>query len=113
MSLKLINFTKSLIVKKSITPTDDGAIEVLKKKLSSLGFKNTELTFSSKKHEKVLNLFSILKSSKKNSRTLCFAGHTDVVPPGDLKTWKYDPFIGKVTINKIYGRGASDMKGAI
>ena len=85
----------------------------IKKKLFKLGFKNTELLFESKKHEKVLNLFSILKNSKKNSRTLCFAGHTDVVPPGDLKAWKYDPFIGKVTKNKIYGRGSSDMKGAI
>ena len=90
-----------------------GRLNLLKKKLLKLGFKNTELLFESKKHEKVLNLFSILKNSKKNSRTLCFAGHTDVVPPGDLKAWKYDPFIGKTTKDKIYGRGSSDMKGAI
>ena len=113
MKTKLINFTRTLIEKKSVTPVDDGAIKLLKKKLSSLGFKNTELLFESKKHEKVLNLFSILKSSNKNNRTLCFAGHTDVVPPGDLNSWKYDPFIGKITKEKIYGRGASDMKGAI
>ena len=113
MKTKLINFTKSLIEKKSVTPVDDGAIKLLKKKLLKLGFKNTELLFESKKHEKVLNLFSILQNSKKNSRTLCFAGHTDVVPPGDLQAWKYDPFIGKVTKDKIYGRGSSDMKGAI
>ena len=102
MKTKLINFTRTLIEKKSVTPVDDGAINLLKKKLSSLGFKNTELLFKSKKHEKVLNLFSILKSSNKNNRTLCFAGHTDVVPPGDLKSWKYDPFIGKVTKEKRY-----------
>ena len=113
MNTKLINLTKSLIKKKSVTPIDAGAINVLKKKLSSLGFKNTELLFQSKKHEKVLNLFAIRKSNSKTGITLCFAGHTDVVPPGDLKSWKYDPFIGKVTKAKIYGRGASDMKGAI
>ena len=67
MKTKLINFTKSLIEKKSVTPVDDGAIKLLKKKLFKLGFKNTELLFESKKHEKVLNLFSILKNSKKNS----------------------------------------------
>ncbi len=113
MNTKLINLTKSLIKKKSVTPIDAGATNILKKKLSSLGFKNTELLFRSKKHEKVLNLFSILRNNSKSGRTLCFAGHTDVVPPGDLKSWKYDPFIGKVTKEKIYGRGASDMKGAI
>ncbi len=113
MKEKLVNLTKDLIKKKSVTPIDDGAINLLKKKLKSLGFKNTELSFESKKHEKVLNLFSILKNNTKNSKTLCFAGHTDVVPPGDLQSWKYDPFIGKVTKDKIYGRGASDMKGAI
>ncbi len=113
MNTKLINFTKSLITKKSITPIDAGAIDLLKQKLSNLGFENKELLFETKKHEKVLNLFSILKNSKKKNRTLCFAGHTDVVPPGDLASWKYDPFIPKVTKERIYGRGASDMKGAI
>ena len=113
MNTKLINFTKSLITKKSITPIDAGAINLLKKKLSNLGFENKELLFETKKHEKVLNLFSILKNSNKNNRTLCFAGHTDVVPPGDLDSWKYDPFVPKVTKERIYGRGASDMKGAI
>ena len=68
MKTKLINFTKSLIEKKSVTPVDDGAISVLKKKLSTLGFKNTELLFKSKKHEKVLNLFSILKNNSKSNR---------------------------------------------
>ena len=113
MNTKLINFTKSLIAKKSITPVDDGAINLLKVKLSKLGFKNTELSFKSKRNEKVLNLFSILRNNTKNTRTLCFAGHTDVVPPGNLDSWKYNPFVAKVTKDRIYGRGASDMKGAI
>ena len=107
-------FAQKLIVRKSITPNDDGAIKVLKKKLSKIGFKNIDLPFGSKKkNDLILNLFSINKSKKLNNKTLCFAGHTDVVPEGDCKKWKYDPFLGKVSGGKLHGRGASDMKGAI
>ena len=107
-------FAQKLIVKKSVTPNDDGAIKVLKKKLSKIGFKNIDLPFGSKKkNDLILNLFSINKSKKLNNKTLCFAGHTDVVPEGDCKKWKYDPFLGKVSGGKLHGRGASDMKGAI
>ena len=113
MKTKLVDFTKSLIERKSITPLDDGAINLLKKKLKKLGFINTELLFESKNSEKVLNLFSVTKKKEKNTKVLCFAGHTDVVPPGKLEDWKYHPFEGKTTKDKIYGRGASDMKGAI
>ena len=107
-------FAQKLIIKKSVTPNDDGAIKVLKKKLSKIGFKNIDLPFGSKKkNDLILNLFSINKSKKLNNKTLCFAGHTDVVPEGDCKKWKYDPFLGKVSGGKLHGRGASDMKGAI
>ena len=107
-------FAQKLIIKKSVTPNDDGAIKVLKKKLSKIGFTNIDLPFGSKKNnDLILNLFSINKSKKLNNRTLCFAGHTDVVPEGDCKKWKYDPFLGKVSDGKLHGRGASDMKGAI
>ena len=107
-------FAQKLIIKKSVTPNDDGAIKVLKKKLSKIGFTNIDLPFGSKKNnDLILNLFSINKSKKLNNKTLCFAGHTDVVPEGDCKKWKYDPFLGKVSGGKLHGRGASDMKGAI
>ena len=107
-------FAQKLIIKKSVTPNDDGAIKVLKEKLSKIGFKNIDLPFGSKKkNDLILNLFSINKSKKLNNKTLCFAGHTDVVPEGDCKKWKYDPFLGKVSGGKLHGRGASDMKGAI
>ena len=107
-------FAQKLIIKKSVTPNDDGAIKVLKKKLSKIGFKNIDLPFGTKKkNDLILNLFSINKSKKLNNKTLCFAGHTDVVPEGDCKKWKYDPFLGKVSGGKLHGRGASDMKGAI
>ncbi len=107
-------FAQKLIIKKSVTPNDNGAIKVLKQKLSKIGFNNIDLPFGSKKdNDLILNLFSINKSKKLNNKTLCFAGHTDVVPVGDNKKWKFDPFLGKVSGGKLHGRGASDMKGAI
>ena len=107
-------FAQKLIIKKSVTPNDDGAIKVLKDKLSEMGFSNIDLPFGSKKNNDLIhNLFSVKNSKKLNNKLLCFAGHTDVVPVGDAKKWKFDPFLGKVSGGKLHGRGASDMKGAI
>ena len=107
-------FAQKLIIKKSVTPNDDGAIKVLKEKLSEMGFSNIDLPFGSKKNNDLIhNLFSVKNSKKLNNKLLCFAGHTDVVPEGDSKKWKFDPFLGKVSGGKLHGRGASDMKGAI
>ena len=107
-------FAQKLIIKKSVTPNDNGAMKVLKTKLSEIGFNNIDLPFGSKKNKNlILNLFSVRSSVKLNSKMLCFAGHTDVVPEGDTKKWKFDPFLGKVSGGKLHGRGASDMKGAI
>ena len=107
-------FAQKLIIKKSVTPNDDGAIKVLKDKLSEMGFSNIDLPFGSKKNNDLIhNLFSVKNSKKLNNKLLCFAGHTDVVPEGDSKKWKFDPFLGKVSGGKLHGRGASDMKGAI
>jgi succinyl-diaminopimelate desuccinylase len=107
-------FAQKLIIKKSVTPNDDGAIKVLKDKLSEMGFSNIDLPFGSKKNNDLIhNLFSVKNSKKLNNKLLCFAGHTDVVPEGDYKKWKFDPFLGKVSGGKLHGRGASDMKGAI
>ena len=107
-------FAQNLIIKKSVTPNDDGAMQVLKAKLSEIGFSNVDLPFGSKKNnDLILNLFSVKSSKKLNNKLLCFAGHTDVVPEGNSKKWKFDPFLGKVSAGKLHGRGASDMKGAI
>ena len=109
--------TQQLIKSKSVTPNDDGAMNTLKKNLSKIGFKNKDLPFGSKKNNNlILNLFSIKEPNKKikrNSKILCFAGHTDVVPAGEITSWKHNPFQAKVSNGKLYGRGASDMKGAI
>ena len=112
-----ILLTQQLIKSKSVTPKDDGAMNTLKKNLLKIGFKNKDLPFGSKKNnDLILNLFSIKKPNKnfnKKSKVLCFAGHTDVVPAGEISSWKHNPFQAKISQGKLYGRGASDMKGAI
>ena len=110
--LPIINLTQKLISKQSVTPEDKGAMKVVAGRLEKIGFTNKILPFGDrKKNDEVLNLFSIRKTSNKN--ILCFAGHTDVVPVGDLKSWDHEPFSGTIFNSRIFGRGASDMKGAI
>lgn len=94
-----------LIACQSITPRDSGCQELIKKHLQPLGFKCEMLNFG-----EVKNLWA---TKGKDGPTLCFAGHTDVVPPGPIQDWKFDPF--KATFNEdlIYGRGASDMKSGL
>ena len=110
---KIINelsFTKELIKIPSVTPIDAGAINLVAKRLKSLGFKCTILNFKDKNTPSIKNLYARLGTSSPN---ICFAGHTDVVPTGNPKSWDVGPFSGMVKNGKIYGRGASDMKGAI
>ena len=117
MSTNLIDLTRKLIRRKSITPADDGALNIIKNKVNKIGFVNKDLPFGTiKDKDLILNLYSIKKVNVKKyttSKTLCFAGHTDVVPAKDADKWKFKPFSATVDKNKIYGRGASDMKGAI
>jgi succinyl-diaminopimelate desuccinylase len=94
-----------LIRKPSIAPKDAGAINILAKKLKSLGFKCEVMNFKN-----IKNLYAKLGKSSPN---FCFAGHTDVVPVGDLKSWSVKPFSGVIKNKKLIGRGASDMKGSI
>lgn len=107
--MDLIKLTSELIEFKSITPKDDGAIEFLYKILTSNGFKCKILKFG--KNNKVNNLYASFKGG--NGPNFCFAGHTDVVPAGIMSEWKTDPFKPKIINGKIFGRGTSDMKGAI
>jgi succinyl-diaminopimelate desuccinylase len=110
---KIINelsFTKELIKIPSVTPIDAGAIDLVTKRLKSLGFKCTILNFKDKNTPPIKNLYARLGTSSPN---FCFAGHTDVVPTGNAKSWDAGPFSGIVKNGKIYGRGASDMKGGI
>ena len=105
-----LSLTKELIKIPSITPLDGGAIALVAKHLQSLGFRCTILNFKDKNTAPIKNLYARLGTSSPN---FCFAGHTDVVPTGNIKSWNVGPFSGTVKDGKIYGRGTSDMKGAI
>ncbi len=105
-----IRFTQELIKKPSVTPKDYGAINLVAKNLKSLGFKCKIMHLKEKGTEKIINLYARLGTK---SPHLCFAGHTDVVPPGDLLSWSENPFAGKIKKGFLYGRGVSDMKGGI
>tara|TARA_Y200000002_G_scaffold205093_1_gene169226 strand:+ start:3606 stop:4742 length:1137 start_codon:yes stop_codon:yes gene_type:complete len=96
---------KKLIEKKSVTPNDDGCQEYIKSELSSYGFVHENINL-----EDVKNIW-LRKGSKRP--LLVFAGHTDVVPPGNINEWETKPFVPEVKDNILYGRGASDMKSSI
>jgi succinyl-diaminopimelate desuccinylase len=103
-----IKLSQELIRCKSVTPIDDGAIDLLISYLEPLGFKCHKLEFSDAGSEPVVNLYARLGTTGKN---FCFAGHTDVVPTGD--GWQHDPFAAIIENGVLYGRGAVDMKPAI
>ena len=96
---------QALIRCASVTPEDAGAQDVLASVLERLGFTVRSLRFGD-----TPNLFARLGDAGPH---LCFAGHTDVVPPGDAAAWRDDPFGGTVRDGVLYGRGACDMKGGI
>ncbi len=98
-----LGLARQLIQRRSITPEDDGCLDVLRAALERLGFTCHDLYFA-----EVRNLYARRGSVGPN---FCFAGHTDVVPPG--VGWSLDPFEAKVTGDHLFGRGAVDMKGAI
>jgi len=105
MLINELKLAKELIRRPSVTPKDAGSINLLAKNLRSLGFKCQMMNFKN-----IKNLYAKLGKSSPN---FCYAGHTDVVPVGDLKSWSVNPFSGAVKNNKLIGRGASDMKGPI
>ena len=105
-----LQLSKDLISFPSITPKDAGAIKFLSKKLKALGFKCTILEFKDKKSKPVKNLYARLGTKQPN---ICYAGHTDVVPPGNYKDWTVNPFRPIVKNNFLIGRGANDMKSSI
>jgi len=105
MPINELKLAKELIRKPSITPKDAGAINLLAKNLRSIGFKCQIINFKN-----IKNLYAKLGKSKPN---FCYAGHTDVVPPGNMKDWSVNPFKPTVKNNKLIGRGANDMKASI
>jgi succinyl-diaminopimelate desuccinylase len=105
-----ITLAKELIRFPSITPIDAGVMKFLAKKLTTIGFECKILEFKGKNSQAVKNLYARLGSEQPN---FMFAGHLDVVPPGDLKDWTVKPFSPAIKKNHLIGRGANDMKSAI
>ena len=101
---------QALIRCKSVTPMDDGALSVIERALTPLGFECHRLTFEDENTPPIDNLYARFG---KGSPHLVFAGHTDVVPSGDADAWAVPPFSGDIIDDVLYGRGAVDMKGAI
>jgi succinyl-diaminopimelate desuccinylase len=100
-----IPFARDLIRCASVTPLDAGAMDLLQTTLEGLGFTCRRMRFG-----EIENLYARRGSSGPN---LCYAGHTDVVPPGDLGAWTHEPFAADVVDGVLIGRGAADMKGSI
>ena len=105
-----LQLSKDLISFPSVAPVDAGAINYISKKLQQLGFNCKILEFKDKKNPPIKNLYARLGNKQPN---LCYAGHTDVVPPGNIKDWTVNPFKPQVRNNHLIGRGANDMKSSI
>ncbi len=109
-SINELKLAMELIRFPSVTPRDAGIINFLSKKLKSLGFHCKILEFKDKKSKPIKNLYARLGKKQPN---LCYAGHTDVVPPGDIGNWTVNPFKPSVKKGYLIGRGANDMKSSI
>ena len=109
-ALNELKLAKELIKFPSVTPIDAGVIKFLEKKLKVMGFKTKILEFREKNFQPVKNLYARLGTKEPN---LCYAGHLDVVPPGNFKEWTVNPFRPTVKNGHLIGRGANDMKSSI
>ncbi len=105
-----LEIARALIAFPSVTPADGGALPYLRELLIHAGFAAELIAFSAPETPDVANLYARFGRAAPN---LAFAGHTDVVPPGDLARWRFDPFSATVAEGQLWGRGACDMKGGL
>jgi succinyl-diaminopimelate desuccinylase len=110
MTADPVTIARDLLRCPSVTPDEGGALAYLHDVLAKAGFEVHRMTFAEPGTAPIENLYARVGSEAPN---LVFAGHTDVVPPGDPKTWSHPPFAGDVAGDVLYGRGAVDMKGGI
>ena len=101
-----LELLRKLIKIESISPNDSGCFDVIKQQFDGLDFSFEEINYKN-----ISNL--IITNGDSKNKTFCFLGHTDVVPPGPESEWSVPPFSGEIIDNKIYGRGAADMKGGV
>jgi succinyl-diaminopimelate desuccinylase len=100
-----LELARELIARRSVTPADGGCQGLVAQRLGAAGFRIEDASVNG-----VTNLWA----RRGDARPLvCFAGHTDVVPPGPLEQWRSDPFAPTVRDGRLYGRGAADMKSSI
>jgi succinyl-diaminopimelate desuccinylase len=110
MIVDALSIARDLVRCPSVTPADAGALGVLENILKSAGFETHRVTFSEPGTSDIDNLYARIGTEAPH---LTFAGHTDVVPPGDESAWTLGAFAGEVRDGFLYGRGAVDMKGGI
>ena len=103
--MNLENLITDLIKVESISPKDEGCFDIIEPILNDLGFVSERIDYKN-----VENLYSVFGN---DGPTFCFLGHTDVVPTGPVELWTHPPFSGKKVDDRIFGRGAADMKGNI
>ncbi len=100
-----LDFAQELIARASVTPEDNGCQQLMGEKLAAAGFNVEHMRFG--------DVDNFWARRGDNGPVLCFAGHTDVVPPGSEDGWHSDPFVPEIRDGKLYGRGAADMKAAL
>ncbi len=105
-----IDLTQRLIRCRSVTPADEGALQIVRDELSAMGFTIHDLRFEGDGSYPVDNIFARLGTE---SPHVCFLGHTDVVPPGRESDWTHPPFAAEIHDGILYGRGAADMKSGV
>ena len=106
----VVELTRALVRCESVTPVEAGALQLLERTLGGLGFRCERMDFRQAGTDDVANLYARIGSGGKH---FCFAGHSDVVPVGDLSSWTIGPFSAELSAGYLFGRGAADMKGAI
>src|ERR1700721_240480 len=110
MTADPVAMARDLVRCRSVTPDDGGALGYLQDVLAKSGFTVHRMTFAEPGTAPIDNLYARIGTEKPN---LVFAGHTDVVPPGDEAAWRHLPFAGEIAGDRLYGRGAVAMKGGI
>ena len=109
-SINDIQLAKELIKFPTVTPVDAGIMKFLEKKLKSIGFKTKILEFKDRNSKPVKNIYARIGTKSPN---FCYAGHVDVVPPGNIKNWSSHPFKPTIKNGRLIGRGSSDMKTSV
>ena len=106
----VVELTRALVRCESVTPAEAGALQLLERTLGAIGFRCERMDFTQAGTDDVANLYARIGTGGKH---FCFAGHSDVVPVGDLSSWTIGPFAAELSAGYLFGRGAADMKGAI